>query len=93
MVNLADQGVYDLIPGIETDVWQASTGSQHAAKLVPRQRWILPDSLVLQAAGLEANVYRSILTAVAGGEQTPTHIALRTGRHASSLARPIENLV
>ena len=50
------------------------------------------DSLVLQAAGLEANVYRSIMTAVAGGEQTPTHIASRTGRNASSLARPIENL-
>ena len=51
------------------------------------------DSLVFQASGLDANIYRSILTAVAGGEQTPTHISSRIGRNVSSLARPVENLV
>lgn len=50
------------------------------------------DTLVLQASGLSANVYRSILTAVARGDRTPTGISLRTGRPASALARPIERL-
>ena len=48
---------------------------------------------MLQASGLDANVYRSILTTVARGDRTPTGIASRTGRSASSLARPVENLV
>jgi uncharacterized protein len=51
------------------------------------------DGLVLQASGLDANVYRSILTAVARGDRTPTGIGSRTGRSASSLARPVESLV
>lgn len=50
------------------------------------------DTLVLQASGLSANVYRSILTAVARGDRTPTGISSRTGRPVTALARPIERL-
>jgi uncharacterized protein len=50
------------------------------------------DTLVLQSSGLSANVYRSILTAVARGDRTPTGISSRTGRPATALAKPIERL-
>jgi hypothetical protein len=51
------------------------------------------DTMVLSAAGLEAGVYRSILTAVARGDRTPSSVASRTGRSASSLVRPFDRLV
>lgn len=60
--------------------------------LNPASPLLEEDTLVLQASGLSANVYRSILTAVARGDRTPTGIASRTGRPVSALARPIERL-
>ncbi len=60
--------------------------------LTPASPLLEEDTLVLQASGLSANVYRSILTAVARGDRTPTGISSRTGRPASALARPIERL-
>ncbi len=60
--------------------------------LTPASPLLEEDSLLLQASGLTANVYRSILTAVARGDSTPTGISSRTGRPASALARPIERL-
>ena len=68
------------------DEWMASR------VLTPASPLLEEDTLVLQASGLSANVYRSILTAVARGDRTPTGISLRTGRPASALARPIERL-
>lgn len=50
------------------------------------------DTLTLESSSLSANVYRSILTAVARGDRTPTGIASRTGRTASALARPMQRL-
>ena len=47
---------------------------------------------MLQASGLEANIYRSILTAVARGDKTPSGVASRIGRPASALARPFDKL-
>ena len=60
--------------------------------LTPASPLLEEDILVLQASGLSANVYRSILTAVARGDRTPTGISSRTGRPATALARPIERL-
>ena len=60
--------------------------------LSPASPLLEEDTLVLQSSGLTANVYRSILTAVARGDRTPTGIASRTGRPATALARPIERL-
>ncbi len=60
--------------------------------LTPASPLLEEDTLVLQPSGLSANVYRSILTAVARGDRTPTGISSRTGRPASALARPIERL-
>jgi uncharacterized protein len=60
--------------------------------LTPGSPLLEEDTLVLQSSGLTANVYRSILTAVARGDRTPTGISSRTGRPASALARPIERL-
>jgi uncharacterized protein len=60
--------------------------------LTPASPLLEEDTLVLQSSGLTANVYRSILTAVARGDRTPTGIASRTGRPATALARPIERL-
>jgi uncharacterized protein len=60
--------------------------------LTPASPLLEEDTLVMQSSGLTANVYRSILTAVARGDRTPTGIASRTGRTATALARPIERL-
>ncbi len=60
--------------------------------LTPASPLLEEDTLVLQSSGLSANVYRSILTAVARGDRTPTGISSRTGRPVSALARPIERL-
>jgi uncharacterized protein len=60
--------------------------------LTPASPLLEEDTLVLQSSGLSANVYRSILTAVARGDRTPTGISSRTGRPATALARPIERL-
>jgi uncharacterized protein len=60
--------------------------------LTPASPLLEEDTLLLESSSLSANVYRSILTAVARGDRTPTGISSRTGRPASSLARPIERL-
>ena len=60
--------------------------------LTPASPLLEEDTLVLESSALSANVYRSILTAVARGDRTPTGISLRTGRPATALARPIERL-
>jgi uncharacterized protein len=60
--------------------------------LTPASPLLEEDTLVLQSSGLTANVYRSILTAVARGDRTPTGIASRTGRPATALAKPMERL-
>lgn len=60
--------------------------------LTPASPLLEEDTLVLESSSLSANVYRSILTAVARGDRTPTGISARTGRPASALARPIERL-
>jgi uncharacterized protein len=60
--------------------------------LSPASPLLEEDTLVLESSSLSANVYRSILTAVARGDRTPTGISVRTGRPASALARPIERL-
>jgi uncharacterized protein len=41
----------------------------------------------------DSNVYRSIITAVARGERTVTGVASRTGRQATSLAKPLQRLI
>ena len=60
--------------------------------LTPASPLLEEDTLVLHASGLSSNVYRSILTAVARGDRTPTGISSRTGRPVTALARPIERL-
>jgi uncharacterized protein len=60
--------------------------------LTPASPLLDEDTLLLESSGLSANIYRSILTAVARGDRTPSGIAARTGRPASALARPIERL-
>ncbi len=60
--------------------------------LTPASPLLEEDTMVLQSSGLTANVYRSILTAVARGDRTPTGISSRTGRPATALAKPIERL-
>ena len=60
--------------------------------IAPSSPLLEEDALVLQASGLEANIYRSILTAVARGDQTPSGVASRIGRPASALARPFDKL-
>jgi uncharacterized protein len=60
--------------------------------LTPASPLLEEDTLVLDSSSLSANVYRSILTAVARGDRTPTGMSARTGRPASALARPIERL-
>jgi uncharacterized protein len=60
--------------------------------LTPASPLLEEDTLLLDSSSLSANVYRSILTAVARGDRTPTGIASRTGRQVSALARPIERL-
>ena len=60
--------------------------------LTPASPLLEEDTLELESSSLSANVYRSILTAVARGDRTPTGISSRTGRPASALSRPIERL-
>jgi uncharacterized protein len=60
--------------------------------LTPASPLLEEDTLLLESSSLTANVYRSILTAVARGDRTPTGISSRTGRPASALARPMERL-
>lgn len=85
-------GYLDIVGGPPADAagfdgWIAARVLSAASPLIEE------DNLVLAASGLDANVYRSIVAAVAGGDHTPTPIASRIGRNASSLARPLENLV
>jgi uncharacterized protein len=86
------------LPGYLDVVTQTPTSLAHFDRwvtdrvLTPASPLLEEDTLVLQSSGLTANVYRSILTAVARGDSTPTGIASRTGRPATALARPIERL-
>ncbi len=86
------------LPGYLDVVTKAPTSARNfnewmtSRVLTPASPLLEEDTLVLQSSGLTANVYRSVLTAVARGDRTPSGIASRTGRAATALARPIERL-